>query len=301
MTASPMRMLDQTRLLAGNIHSMALIVARDRARTRRQYLAAAVLWVVLIGLVVWLRRTGDEAPAPYVDVPGATRVLFVGNSYTYVNDLPRTFAQVAASLGVPSTVDMIAPGGFTLEQHSGHPVTRQRIQSRAWDFVVLQEQSQRSAFDERQVAREVIPAAIALDSLVHQSSPGARTVFYETWGRRDGDQENCKPVPRVCTYAGMQERVTDTYAELGRRTGAVVAPVGRAWAGVRRTHPEVNLYQPDGSHPSPQGTYLAACVFVAAIFGKSPVGATPLQIPASDAAVLQRAAEETVLTGRRQW
>ncbi len=159
----------------------------------------------------------------------------------------------------------------------------------------MQEQSQRSAFDESQVAKEVIPAALALDALIHESSPRARAVFWETWGWKNGDYENCKAVPRVCTYDGMQARVIDTYTEVGRRTGAAVAPVGDAWASVRRSHPEVNLYQVDGHHPSPEGTYLAACVLVATIFGKSPVGAPPLQLAASVAAILQHAAEETVL------
>ena len=256
---------------------------------------AAVLWAVLAALLVWLRWPARGAPEAEVEAPGAPHVLFVGNSYTLYNELPVAFARVARSVGVPCAVDMVAPGSFTFERHSRYPATQQKIQARAWDFVVLQEQSQRAAFDESQVAREVIPAATALDSLIHESSPRTRTVFFETWGRRDGDPDNCKPVPRVCTYAGMQARLTDTYADLGRRTGAIVAPVGSAWAIVRRSHPEVNLYVADGSHPSLQGTYLAACVFVAALFGKSPVGATALQIAPSEAAVLQQAAEQVVL------
>jgi len=255
-----------------------------RAEARRSHDSA-------VGPVGAPGRAEEQSP---LDAAGATRVLFLGNSYVYVNDLPRTFAALAGALGVAAVVDAYAPGGYSLQQHAASAETRRRIEAAPWDVVVLQEQSQRSAFDEGQVAREVIPPALALDALIHERAPRARTAFYETWARRDGDASNCKQVPRVCTRDGMQRRVTETYADLGERTGGVVVPVGAAWQTTLRSHPEVNLYAADGSHPSPQGTYLAACVFVARLFGRSPIGAPALRVPSKEAEILQRVADETV-------
>lgn len=53
-----------------------------------------------------------------------------------------------------------------------------------------------------------------------------------------------------------------------------IAPVGPAWSTTVKTHPELSLWQEDGSHPTERGTYLAACVFYAVVFHESPDGLT---------------------------
>ncbi|MCB0764529.1 MAG: hypothetical protein KDB84_07475, partial [Flavobacteriales bacterium] len=84
-----------------------------------------------------------------------TSVLFIGNSYTYVNDLPNTFRQLALSLGDTVVVGSSAPGGYTLFQHSTYAPTLAAIASRPWDYMVMQEQSQLGA----------LPAAITTTEL----------------------------------------------------------------------------------------------------------------------------------------
>ena len=222
-------------------------------------------------------------------------VLFVGNSFTSANGLPSTFSGIAKSLGDRAVVDIYAPGGYTFEQHARDATLRRRIAQRAWDFVVLQEQSQRPAFAASQVAREVIPAALTLDKTIRMAHANTKTVFFETWGRRDGDASNCPNLPEICTYEGMQHRLSETYQDLTLRTSATLAPVGQAWRDLRLSHPEVSLYAGDGVHPSPAGTYLAACVFYATLFRKSPAGADKMGLSTSDAELLQRTAERIVL------
>ena len=78
-------------------------------------------------------------------VQGQTSVLFIGNSYVYVNDLPNTFRQLAQSLGDEVTVASSAPGGYTLLQHASYAPTQTAITAQQWDFVVMQEQSQLGA------------------------------------------------------------------------------------------------------------------------------------------------------------
>src|SRR5712691_5092290 len=101
--------------------------------------------VLLVLLLAACARPGREVS-----------VLFVGNSFTSANGLPSTFSGIAKSLGDRAVVDIYAPGGYTFEQHARDATLRRRIAQRAWDFVVLQEQSQRPAFAASQVAREVI-------------------------------------------------------------------------------------------------------------------------------------------------
>jgi len=81
-----------------------------------------------------------------------------------------------------------------------------------------------------------------------------------------------------------------------------VSPVGVAWKYVRDNHPAIVLYAGDGSHPSYEGTYLAACTFYASVFRKSPVGAPFIgSLSAQVAADLQNAAAITVLDSLDQW
>lgn len=189
---------------------------------------------------------------------------------------------------------MQAPGGATFDNHVNSPAVAEALGKRKWDYVVLQEQSQRPSFSDSQVEQEVFPPARLLDQLIHRKQPAARTVFFETWGRRDGDASNCKEVPAICSYVGMQWRLSKNYAELARRNSALLAPVGHAWSRIRKEHPEIDLYAGDGVHPSLQGSYLAACVFYAALFRKSAAGANAGGLGAAEARMLEDYADDAV-------
>ena len=219
-------------------------------------------------------------------------VLFLGNSFTSANDLPGLLSAVAASYGDKVSTEAYAPGGYSFEDHAKDPKALARIRSREWSFIVLQEQSERPTFMPRQLETYVTPYALKLDGLVRDAH--ATTVFYETWGYKDGDPSNCPSLPETCSYDGMQRLLSATYADFARRTAAVLAPVGSAWRAVRLSHPEIGLYDGDGKHPSVRGSYLAACVFYSALFRRGAQGLDPLGLAPAEAAILQRAAQEAV-------
>jgi len=191
------------------------------------------------------------------------RILFVGNSYTA--GIKRSFLEmVEASLHSDAVVETITPGGKTLAFHLENPETVKRIQDGDWDYVVLQDQSQTPAVFPKMFQE----AARDLDKIIDSS--GAMTVFYMTWGRRDGDKQNAERFP---TYEKMQKALTDSYASSARRAKARIAPVGEAWRAVRMADPSLGeeLYKKDGSHPDSKGAYLAAAVFYSTIFGDDPI------------------------------
>lgn len=145
-------------------------------------LAAAVV-LALVGVIVLFLR-----PTP----SGKNKVssLFIGNSYTYMNDMPSTVLKIARSLGDDLDYAMAAPGGHTLEQHAGDSATAARIKSKRWDAIVLQEQSQLPAVTPEQLKERLIISQVRrLDSMAHNSNPSCRTVLFETWGRKNGDGE----------------------------------------------------------------------------------------------------------------
>lgn len=231
-----------------------------------------------------------------------TRVLFIGNSYTGVNDLPGMFYNLALSLGDTVYYESNSPGGFTFNMHTTNTTTLQKIALPGWDYVVLQAQSQEPSFSPSQVTTNTYPYATKLDSLIHAANPCAKTMFYMTWGRKYGDASNCGFYPPVCTFNGMNDRLRASYLEMGADNFAQVSPVGVAWRKSREMDSTINLWSGDNSHPSVAGTYLTACVFYASIFKESPIGAPYLAgLTATQASFLQSIANQTVLDSLDTW
>lgn len=230
------------------------------------------------------------------------RVLFLGNSYTYVNNLPQLLATAAQSVGDSVVFDSNAPGGYTLQQHAADATSRGLIGRGGWDYVVLQEQSQRPAFPLPQVMAGVFPYARQLNSLIRQANPCGQTVFYMTWGYKTGDAGNCAFWPPMCTYAGMDSLLYLRYRMLADSNRALLSPVGAVWRYLRQQHPAINLYDTDDRHPSPAGSYAAACSFYAVVFRKSPQLITfDGNLPAADAALIRAAARAVVFDSLARW
>ena len=238
--------------------------------------------------------TAVPTSTPVPAVSGPTRVLFIGNSLTFVNDLPEVFAELARSGGHSVEVDMSAQGGQTLADHATSPSTLKKITDQRWNFVVLQEQSKIPAIAE-QHSQQMVPAVRLLDGKIGEI--GAYTMLFMTWAGRDG-----LPGAGFEDYAAMQAGIETGYLEVAGEIGAMVAPAGAAWQRALEGDPQLELWQRDGIHPSPEGTYLAACVFYATLLGQSPEGASYLAgLPEETARFLQAVAAETVLRDPARW
>ena len=198
-------------------------------------------------------------------------VLFLGNSYTYVNNLPQITADIATSMNDTLLFDSNTPGGYTLQGHSTNATSLSKIMVGNWNYVVLQEQSQLPSFDIVQVETDVFPYAHTLDSLINEYNNCAQTLFYMTWGRKNGDASNCSSWPPVCTYNGMDSLLHLRYQMMADSNNAEVSPVGAVWNYIRQNFPSIDLYQADESHPSAAGSYAAACSFYTSMFRKNPL------------------------------
>lgn len=202
-------------------------------------------------------------------------VLFIGNSYTGVNNLPQLVADVSTSAGDTLQVTAFTPGGQTLMNHAapgGAPMNE--IAKGIYDIVVLQEQSQLPSFPDQDVNEMYFPYVHILDSAIKAANKCSKTLLYMTWGRKNGDAMNCATWPPVCTYKGMDSLLRKRTLEASNLNNCDVSPVGAAWRYSIEHYPWINLYQQDESHPDPEGSYLAACVFYTSIFKKSPIAIT---------------------------
>lgn len=228
------------------------------------------------------------------DAAMCTRILFIGNSFTFENDLPGMFTKLANSGGQPVVTGMAAQGGWTLADHVNTSETMNQISGSKWDYVVLQEQSEIPAFEQSREA-SMYPAA---RTLVRQiAAVGARPIFFMTWAHQNGLPEN-----NLQDYKTMQFQIDIGYMGIAQELSAWVAPVGYAWLLAEGQNPQLDLWQEDGSHPSVQGTYLAACVFYAVIFRQSPVGLSyQAGLSKETATFIQKVSGSTVLDNQSQW
>lgn len=231
-----------------------------------------------------------------VDRPADQRLLFIGNSFTNSHDLYE-MVDVMLEESSEDWDDVLtgqhAPGGTFLSDHLGwiededenHALRQALITGndtlRAWDAVILQEQSQTLGFGRGNFEfDDSIAAAQQIHAYIVDTE--AMTLLYMTWGYRDGDETNEGIYP---DYLTMQQRITAGYDGLatilqGQGGRVYVIPVGLAFQVVYEDEIRAGrdplsedsqfytLYEDDGSHPSIEGSYLAACVFVVAYTGQ---------------------------------
>lgn len=195
--------------------------------------------------------------------------LFLGNSYTYANDLPQMVKNIASSVGNQFTYSSSTPGGYPFSSHTTLPASIDKVDEGNYDYLILQEQSIRLADRENGFAKyfhRSFPPADFLDLRSKLSDSCHKTLFFLTWGRKEGHSLFLPPGYYGTNYNEMQDNLTENYSQLAEILDAGIAPVGEAWRYMTTNNPEVELYSSDGSHPSVAGTYLAACVFYACIF-----------------------------------
>lgn len=196
--------------------------------------------------------------------PKKIRLLFIGNSYTYFNNLPQMLADLAAASEpkIEVETEMVTVGGATLKRHWDEGKALEVIRRSKWDYVVLQEQSTLGPAPLVNNSLQINNPKLFYDYArrfdVEIKRTGAKTVFYMTWARLNAPE--------------TQAALTSAYTTIATETKSIMAPAGVAWERALKANPELSLHLPDKSHPTPSGSYLAACVLYSTLFGKSPEG-----------------------------
>lgn len=215
------------------------------------------------------------------------KALFLGNSYTYFNDLPGMVQWMAARNGIDLQTESVTRGGAFLHQFTDpadelYERWQTLYRQTEWDVVICQDQSFHPVGD---------PAAFRQAALQVQAlcRPEQKIFFYQTWAYKYGSG---KLAGTELSYGEMLRRMIDSYAGAAEAVNGTVVPVGYTFAQVRELHPEIELYNPDGSHPSPAGTYLAACLFLARLTGHSPLYfQIPENVPTETGGILRSMAD----------
>jgi hypothetical protein len=215
-----------------------------------------------------------------------------------VNNLPQLVQALSSSLGDVLIYDSNTPGGQTFQMQAANPVNYQKMAAQEWDYIILQGQSQEPSFPFEQVNSQTLPYAVQLADSAKAIQPCSQVNYFMTWGRQNGDPQ----WDSISTFDKMNARLRDAYLRIADSANAAVSPVGVAWKYIRDNYPSINLYQQDGSHPSLEGSYLAACVFYSSLFHQSSFGSNYNPgIDPNTASILQTVASSIVLDSLSTW
>lgn len=230
--------------------------------------------VLFVATTILLLITSCSIPiGQSTNTQPSARILFIGNSFTtYNGGIDQQLQGLASSI----QVTRVDANGYTLENHWNDGKALRAIHKGGWNYVVLQEQSQTPILNQRRF----YDYASYLDGEI--KGVGATSILLMTWERPDS-------VRSGVTTANLEK----AFNTLAKNINAQVAPVGSAFARSRSERPSLALYAQDG-HPTIHGTYLAAGVIYATIFGTSPVGNSfsDGKISAEERTYLQRIAAE---------
>lgn len=194
------------------------------------------------------------------------KILFIGNSYTYFNNLPKLLSDLAAENGHIIESYSVTKGGSQLHQYLDRIDEYSEkldtfLLEHIFDAVFLQEQSLLPAIDEPLFLDGAVRLKKKLGDRV------ARIILYKTWGRKEGSK-NLEE--HALTRESMTEALSAAYDRVASVIGAEVSNVGPAFLALSITHPEIDLYNPDLSHPSYEGSCLAAMLHYKTLFGVLP-------------------------------
>ena len=222
-------------------------------------------------------------------------ILFIGNSYTYFFDLPSLFADLCRANGHDVRVDSVTAGGRKLHEclteihndlNVGDPLGKkisELLEEVEYDVLILQEQSCLPYHN----PELFFAGAVGLSTII-----GAwRTILYATWGRMDGSED--------LDYFGwtrlsMTKGLYDSYCHAAQLVHGEVSPVGLCFAKAVETTPEIDLYDPDKSHPSYAGSCVAALCHYKTVFGEMPADLSALKLDREAVAKLTAIVDEVV-------
>lgn len=175
------------------------------------------------------------------------KILFIGNSHTFYNDMVRMVQELFLLSGERIEVTMLTQGGMNLEWHKNNPQTAFNLRYGNYDYCILQQKAH--PFD----GYEELTKGIG-DICDLASGLPTKFLLYMTWARKGKSQE--------------QEEISQGHEKAAKEHNILLAPVGNIWQKCLRTYPEIELYFTDGAHASKAGSFLAASCIFFALHGK---------------------------------
>lgn len=214
---------------------------------------------ILVVLMLFVSQCFNASAQSEADEP--LKFLFIGNSYTYMNDMPSMFEKIAKKSGKNVLVEKNTQGGASFRIHTGREDMFQAIRKRQWDYVILQGFSREMSFRPDYIDTASVPFIQQILDSIYANNACTSVRFYMTWGYDEGFKER----EEVDTYDKMADSIRKGYIYAGDKFNLPVVPVGMVWKQARNKK-GIDLYYKDRAHPSETGSYLIASTFFSAFF-----------------------------------
>ncbi|HBS87163.1 MAG: hypothetical protein A2W91_03010 [Bacteroidetes bacterium GWF2_38_335] len=237
-----------------------------------------------------------------------TKILFLGNSFTYYNNMPDIVKGLADSAGINTEITMYAPGGmyvYTTTSMTGHDssaTTESYIISENWDFIVVQDNQGGYVWSEGYINPMITNANVVLFNKIKNNNQCTRVIYFAGWAMEGG-------LPSEYWNSGGLNLTSDNTADCIKRIyrqflyvnntffNEIVTPIGLAWITCLNEQPAINLFSGDGVHPSLSGSYLTASTIFTTIFKTDPTNlAFDYGLDAVTAQYLRTTGYNTVIT-----
>ncbi len=227
-------------------------------------------------------------------------LLFIGSSYFNFNDLPHMFQTLTLFSGHPVHVSEQITNGLFLADHAASASTEEKINSRQWDYVILQGSASRTAYPDYYKDKPALKALTILKNKILKNCDSTKIVFCMPWAFEDG----------MTWVKGWTDDYTDMQLEIynntliwAKKLDILIAPVGWAWNTVleEKEFPLHYLHKSDWNHPTVRGSYLTACVIYSTIFQSPVVYPWFSTLDEQDAKYYQEIASNTVLDNLVLW
>ncbi len=227
------------------------------------------------------------------------KVLFIGNSLTFFNDMPSMFGEIAKAKGKDIEIEQHTPGGTGFIHHVDNSAVYNLFASQKWDAVVLQPGSGESA-GVTSSAEQTIQRGLRLIDSIRTHSPCAKIILYEISngiapdGNGNGNYDN---------YFATQTKIRDTIAKIAEGMQLPFAPAGECFRNYYETNPDLLLHNSyNDIHPSPAGSYMVACAIFNTLYQTE---LQPLNfysdLDIQTAINLQNISDNIVLPDMQQW
>lgn len=230
-----------------------------------------------------------------------TNIFFIGNSFTYFNGMPDLVKGLADSAHLPMNYAQHTPGGVSVGDlsqdtlaHWMNPTVFNTLRQGNWDYVVLQDNQGRFIMDygifPPDTVSKVIEGHIKIQDSMSYYNHCSRMVLFAGWGPRGGYP------PYATSGFELIDKIYANYSFLNDSMHEIIAPIGKAWERSVDSDATIDLWFSDSTHPSPNGSYLTACVIFSTIFKIDP---TPINfsggLDSTQARLLRHIAWQTVI------
>lgn len=224
-----------------------------RVRTFGLFVAvAALFWFQFVNarpaIEIW------QSGLDRFDSRPARSILIIGNSRTYLHDMPHMVRLIADSERVPQKYQITTRTlpGVSFKDLWDDPVT-QRLLSQTWDDIILQGESRAEGSEDNRNAFLTYGQQLMTLAQVH-----GKTALIVNWAYGEAIWKGYPAEMRVTQYEDLQR----DHASLARSTNAQLINVGQVWEDALSELPAVPLYE-DGNHPTVAGSYLSALMVYA--------------------------------------